>query len=148
VVGRDNVCRSAFGERLLRLRLAGLPVEVASVGYVPRRSASPCAATLAAAAEFGVDLAGHGSNALSAGHLERADVLILLDEDTEWRLRQMSPDFAAEVVTLPGVEGAGPETFPAIAAALTRLADVVAQGLQSQPRPEATDVEAPRWQAA
>jgi predicted ATP-grasp superfamily ATP-dependent carboligase/protein-tyrosine-phosphatase len=148
VVGRDNVCRSAFGERLLRLRLAGLPVEVTSAGYVPRRSASPGAAAFAGAAEYGVDLAGHSSEALSAGQLERADALILLDEDTEWRLRQMSPDFAAEVVALPGIDGGGPETFPAIAAALTRLADVVEQTLRSHPSPGTTDVEAPRWQAA
>lgn len=148
VVGRDNVCRSAFGERLLRLRLAGLPVELTSVGYVPRRSAIPCAATIAAAAQFGVDLIGHRSNALSTGHLERADALIVFDEDTEWRLRQKSPYFAAELVTLPGIEGGGSETFPAIAAALTRLADVVEQGLQSRPRPDSTDVEAPRWRTA
>lgn len=129
LVGRDNVCRSAFGERLLRLRLAGLAVEVASAGHVPRRGASPSAAAVAAAAEFGVDLAGHRSGALSVAELERADALILLDDDAEWRLRQMSPDFAAELVALPGIPGAGPEAFPALAAALTRLARVVEDGL-------------------
>lgn len=125
LVGRENVCRSAFGERLLRLRLAGLPVELVSVGYVPKRSAVPSPATVAAAAQFGIDLAGHGSTPLSIRDLERADALILFDDDTEWRLRQMSPDFDAKVVTLPGVEGDGPEAFPAIAAALTRLAAAV-----------------------
>ncbi|MGZ8284465.1 MAG: carboxylate--amine ligase [Allosphingosinicella sp.] len=148
LVGRDNVCRSAFGERLLRLRLAGLPVEVVSVGYVPRRPASPSAATVAAAAQFGVDLAGHHSKALSPARLQRADALILLDEDTEWRLRQMAPDFAAEVVTLPGIDGAGPETFPALAAALTRLARAVEEGLSLRPQEAAAGAAAPCRQAA
>lgn len=131
-VGRDNVCRSAFGERLLRLRLAGLPVEVGSAGHVPRRGVYPNATTLAAAREFGVDLAGHSSNALSVRDLERADALILFDEDAEWRLRQMSPDFTAEIVTLPDLTGAGPEGFSAIAAALTRFAAVVEQSCRAQ----------------
>ena len=133
LVGRDNVCRSAFGERLLRLRLAGLPVEVTSVGHVPRRGEFPSASACSAAAEFGVDLSRHSSNALSVAHLERADVLILFDDDTEWRLRQMSPEFAAEIVTLPGIVASGTEAFPAIAAALTRLARVVAEGLGPRP---------------
>ena len=148
VVGRDNVCRSAFAERLLRLRLAGLPVEVVSAGYVPRRSASPSAATFAAAAEFGVDLAGHSSNALSVGQLDGADALILLDEDTEWRLRQMSPDFPAEVVTLPGAGGDGAEGFPAIAAALARLARAVEDGLAPRPLRGDAVATAPCRQAA
>ncbi len=148
LVGRDNVCRSAFGERLLRLRLAGLPVEVASAGYVPKRSASPDAATLEAAAECGIELAGHRSEAVSAAHLERADALILLDDDTEWRLRQIAPDFTAEVVILAGIDGAGPKSFPAIAAVLTRLAQAVEQGLKPRPGPEATGAVSPRRQAA
>jgi protein-tyrosine-phosphatase len=148
LVGRDNVCRSAFGERLLRLRLSGLPVEVASFGYVPRRSAAPGPATVAAAAQFGVDLAGHSSNALTTTCLERSDALILLDDDTEWRLRQMSPDFTAEIVTLPGVDGSGPETFAAIAAALTRLAQALEAGLSAErPEPE-SEPGAPCRQAA
>lgn len=148
VVGRDNVCRSAFAERLLRLRLAGLPVEVVSAGYVPRRAALPSPATFAAAAEYGVDLAGHSSNALSVGQLECADALILLDDDTEWRLRQMSPGFPAEMVTLPGAGGDGPQSFPAIAAALTRLARAVEDGLDPRPHRAEAAAAAPCRQAA
>ncbi|MEO7177969.1 MAG: ATP-grasp domain-containing protein [Allosphingosinicella sp.] len=148
LVGRENVCRSAFGEQLLRLRLAGLPVEVISAGYVPKRSAVPCPATVAAASQFGIDLAGHGSTPLATRDLERADALILFDDDTEWRLRQVSPDFAAEVVTLPGVEGAGPETFPAIAAALTRLARAVEDSLAPLMQEPAAEAGTPCRQAA
>ncbi|HEX8468001.1 MAG TPA: ATP-grasp domain-containing protein [Allosphingosinicella sp.] len=148
LVGRDNVCRSAFGERLLRLRLAGLPVEVVSAGYIPRRGEFPSGSTFAAAAEFGVDLSRHSSSALSIAQLRRADALILLDDDTEWRLRQMSPDFAAEVMTLPGIEGSGPETFPAIAAALTRLAEAVEEELNPRRRRTAAGTAAPCRQAA
>ncbi|HEX8571496.1 MAG TPA: ATP-grasp domain-containing protein [Allosphingosinicella sp.] len=149
VVGRDNVCRSAFAERLLRLRLAGLPVEIASAGYVPRRGAFPSAATLAAASALGVNLSGHSSRALSADELERADALILLDDDTEWRLRQMCPDFAAEVVTLPDAED-GPAGFETIAAVLGRLAVVVEASFRSAARPAEPPVHAPsaRPQAA
>jgi predicted ATP-grasp superfamily ATP-dependent carboligase/protein-tyrosine-phosphatase len=148
LVGRDNVCRSAFGERLLRLRLAGLPVEIASAGYVPRRGESPSASTLSAAREFGVDLAGHGSSSLSVADLERADALILLDDDAEWRLRQIAPDFTAEMVTLPGIDDSGTNSFPAIAAALTRLARVVEDGLSPSPQGAAPAVAAPCRQAA
>jgi predicted ATP-grasp superfamily ATP-dependent carboligase/protein-tyrosine-phosphatase len=148
LVGRDNVCRSAFGERLLRLRLAGLPVEIVSAGYIPRRGEFPSPSTLAAAAEFGVDLSRHSSNAVSMAHLQRSDALILLDDDTEWRLRQMCPDFEAEVVTLPGMNGSGRETFPAIAAALNRLARVVESELIPRPGPSGARTGAHCRQAA
>jgi protein-tyrosine-phosphatase len=134
-IGRDNVCRSAFAERLLRLRLAGLPVEVASAGFVPRRGALPDATTLASAAQLGVDLGGHSSNALSVADLEQADALILFDGDTEWRLRQMSPGFTGEVITLPDLDIAGPSAFPTIAAGLSRLAGLLAEQLRPQTRP-------------
>jgi len=139
VIGRDNVCRSAFAERLLKLRLAGLPVEIVSAGFVPKRGAFPDATTSGAAAAFGVDLSGHSSNALSVGELERADALILFDDDTEWRLRQMSPDFAGEIVTLPGLADSGTRDFEAIAAALVRLAGVVERSFRPLPRPVASE---------
>ncbi|HEU0133709.1 MAG TPA: ATP-grasp domain-containing protein [Allosphingosinicella sp.] len=142
VVGRDNVCRSAFGERLLRLRLAGLAVEIGSAGYEPKRGLAPSESTVSAAARFGVDLAGHRSSAMSVEQLERADALILIDDDMEWRLRQMSPAFTGEVVTLLDGRADGAETFPAIAAALTRLAAVVkgshvpgARAAEAEPSP-------------
>jgi predicted ATP-grasp superfamily ATP-dependent carboligase/protein-tyrosine-phosphatase len=143
VVGRDNVRRSAFGERLLRLRLVGLPVAIASAGYMPRRGAFPTLATVNAAGEFGVDLSGHSSNALSPEQLERADALILLDADAEWRLRQMCPDFTAETVTL-----AEPDSFANIAAALERLASVVRRSFHPLPQPPAAGEAAPARQAA
>jgi predicted ATP-grasp superfamily ATP-dependent carboligase/protein-tyrosine-phosphatase len=142
VVGRDNVCRSAFGERLLRLRLAGLPVQISSAGHVPRRGLYPSPATVSAAAEYGVDLSGHSSSAVLLNDLERADALILLDEDSEWRLRQMWPDFTAEVVTLTDLGGEGTQSFPALAAALERLASVVGQSLRPAPPPPAFGGEA------
>ena len=150
VVGRDNICRSAFGERLLRLRLAGLPVEISSAGFMPRRGVHPSAATLAAAGIQGVNLAGHSSNALSVKDIERADALILLDDDAEWRIRQMVPDFGAEIVTVADLGEGRIEAFPAIAAALTRLASVVEERLRPGPPPPAglADAPAPRRQAA
>lgn len=144
VVGRDNVCRSAFAERLLRQRLAGLPVAIASAGHVPKRGTLPSPATLAAAAEFGVDLSGHSSNTLSPGDLEQADALILLDADSEWRLRQICPDFTAETVSL-----AEPDSFANIAAALERLASVVRRSFQPRPQtPDADEAAPARRQAA
>jgi protein-tyrosine-phosphatase len=135
VIGRDNVRRSAFGERLLRLRLAGLPVEIASAGFVPRRGALPDPTPFSAAAQLGVDLAGHSSGALSVATLERADAVILFGDDTEWRLRQLSPGFTGEVVTLSDLgddEGSG--DLAAIAAALSRLARVLSEQLCPPPR--------------
>jgi predicted ATP-grasp superfamily ATP-dependent carboligase/protein-tyrosine-phosphatase len=148
LVGRDNVCRSAFGHGLLRLRLAGLPVEIVSAGYEPRRGLFPSASTVGSAAALGVNLSGHCSSAVTPEQLERADALILFDDRTEWRLRQMSPDFTAEVVTLPGIEGAGPEAFPAIAAALTRLARLVEEGYRPATAKSRAPAGPPRRQAA
>jgi hypothetical protein len=54
----------------------------------------------------------HSSNALSPRDLEQADALILLDADTEWRLRQMCPDFTAEVVTLEELRGSRYPVLP------------------------------------
>lgn len=129
VVGRDNICRSAFAEHFLRLRLDGLPVELASAGYEPKRGESPSGPAITAAARHGVDLDGHRSDAISAERIDRCDALILLDDDIEWRLRQMAPDFAAEVIALHVEPDAGPEAFPALDTALTRLARAMAQGL-------------------
>jgi predicted ATP-grasp superfamily ATP-dependent carboligase/protein-tyrosine-phosphatase len=145
VVGRDNVARSAFGERLLRLRLAGLPVSIASAGYMPRRGDFPSLAVTRAAAELGVDLSAHSSEALSPERLEQADALILLDADAGWRLRQMCPDFTAETVSV-----ADSDSLPAIAAALERLASVVRRSFDPQPEtPAAAGQTAPaRRQAA
>jgi protein-tyrosine-phosphatase/predicted ATP-grasp superfamily ATP-dependent carboligase len=143
LIGRDNICRSPFAERLLRLRLTGLPIEIASAGFVPVRGVSPRASTLSAAARLGIDLSGHRSNALSLNQLERADALILFDEDAEWRLRQMSPDFTAEVVALTDLDG-GTGAFPDIAAALERLANVVERSFRPEPGPPVLDGAAPR----
>lgn len=143
VVGRDNVRRSAFGERLLRLRFAGMPVAIASAGYMPRRDALPSPATLDRAAEFGIDLSGHRSRALSPEELEQADALILLDADAEWRLRQMCPGFTAETVMV-----AGPDSLAAIAAALERLASVVQGHFHPTSQPPAAREAAPARQAA
>ncbi|MEA3064864.1 MAG: hypothetical protein QOJ27_1310 [Sphingomonadales bacterium] len=142
VVGRDNICRSAFAGRLLQLRLAGLPIEVASGGYMPRRGVHPSLATLTAASEFGVDLSGHSSNALSFLDVEQADALILVDGDSEWRLRQMCPDFGAEIVNLSDLGGTASDAFPAIAAALERFAGVIVQSLRPVPPPPAFGGEA------
>lgn len=67
-------------------------------------------------------------------HLDEADALILLDGDTEWRLRQMSPGFTGEVITLPDFEAAGPGAFPTIADGLSRLAGLLAEQLCPQSR--------------
>ena len=60
----------------------------------------------------------------------------------------MSPEFAAEVVTLPGIADSGTEAFPAIAAALTRLARVVAEGLGQRPDGVPASADSPCRQAA
>jgi protein-tyrosine-phosphatase len=115
---------------------------------MPRRGASPSTASVAAARSFGVDLSGHRSSALLPAELEQADALILLDSDAEWRLRQMCPDYSAETVILAGPNGAGNEVFPAIAAALDRLANVVDQSFRSVPPSPALGAAVPARQAA
>jgi protein-tyrosine-phosphatase len=87
---------------------------------------------VSAAARLGINLSGHKSNALAVKDLEHADAVILFDEDAEWRLRQMCPNFTAEVVTLTDL-GRGTDSFLDIAAALERLASVVEGSFLPQP---------------
>jgi protein-tyrosine-phosphatase/predicted ATP-grasp superfamily ATP-dependent carboligase len=131
VIGRENVCRSPFAEQLLRRLAPG--VEVRSAGLLPLRGAKPAAATIRAAAAFGVDLSGHVSEPLSLESLDATDGYLLLDEDSLWRLRQIAPGFAAEVVRLPDFvrrediletkETDPAEAFGRIEQTLIRLAD-------------------------
>ena len=124
-------------------------VSIASAGHVPKRGALPSLATISAAAPYGVDLSGHSSNALSPSDLEQADALILMDADSEGRLRQMCPGFTAELMVLEPYGGTGTAAFPAIAAALERLASVVERSFRPAPPPPAVDDAAPaRRQAA
>jgi protein-tyrosine-phosphatase len=82
VICTGNLCRSPFGERLLRRRLAelgvrGVAVASAGIGAVP---GTPCPANvLEAAHDWGLDLSGHRSRQLCAGDMEEAGLILTME---------------------------------------------------------------------
>lgn len=76
VVGERNVSRSAFAELLLRAKLG---TEVSSASIVAAEGKQPHPNVVAAAAELGVDLAGHRSRPLDLVELRASDAVLVFD---------------------------------------------------------------------
>lgn len=79
VVCTANICRSAMAEALLARKLAAarVPACVRSAGLLPGGEPPP-AEVAAAAAAFGVDVAGHRSRELTPGDLGDADIVLAM----------------------------------------------------------------------
>ncbi len=91
VVCTGNVCRSPFIERLLRLHLAGSPVEVASAGTgAPAgEPMDPLAADLLTA--LGADPRGHGARQLTRAVVAGADLVLTATRRHRGQVVAMSP---------------------------------------------------------
>jgi len=95
-VCKGNICRSPFAEQYLRgLALPG--IEVDSAGHYPQDGRSSPAAAVAAAKEFGVELAEHRSHTLSAEQVRWADVILIFDEEHDRAVRRAFPDAAGKI---------------------------------------------------
>jgi protein-tyrosine phosphatase len=82
VICTGNLCRSPFGEHLLRRRLAelglhGIAVASAGIGAVPG-TACP-ANVLEAARGWGLDLSGHRSRRVRPGDMEEARLVLTME---------------------------------------------------------------------
>lgn len=76
VLCTGNRFRSPLSEYLLREAVAGLPVDVSSVGTLELGSVGVLPEALELGREFGLDLAPHRTRALASGRLEHADLVI------------------------------------------------------------------------
>lgn len=106
-----NICRSPFAALLAerRLRDRGVEaVEVASAGL--RASQAPVSPpdAVAAAAPYGIDLAGHRARDVSAGEIAGADVIVVMEVAQVEQMRARFPEATDRVHLLPLYEpGAG-----------------------------------------
>ena len=100
-VCKGNICRSPFADILVRNLLPDA-TEVASAGYYPRDGRCCPENAVLAAQEFDVDLSQHRSRLLHRRDIDRADVVLLFDEQNRTRLLQDYP-FASAKLHLLGI---------------------------------------------
>jgi protein-tyrosine phosphatase len=97
LVCTGNVCRSVIAEKLLRrtLAAAGIAAEVGSAGLrteTPGAPADDGAVALLAARGYGTS---HAVRPFQAGMFEAYDLIVALDGNHRWVLRQLAPDATA-----------------------------------------------------
>ena len=100
-VCKGNICRSPFADILVRNLLPDA-TEVASAGYYPHDGRCCPENAVLAAQEFDVDLSQHRSRLLHRRDIDRADVVLLFDEQNRTRLLQDYP-FASAKLHLLGI---------------------------------------------
>lgn len=110
-VCKGNLCRSPFAEHLLRARARGLE-QVASAGYW-REDGRPCPPEAVVAAEaHGLDLSAHRSRRVSEEDLERAEVVLVFDDENRRALAELFPRQRHKLVLLPAAAGQRPVHLP------------------------------------
>jgi protein-tyrosine phosphatase len=104
VVCTGNICRSPIAEGMLRAMLeerlgeaAPLVASACTAGWDGRPATEEA---VAAAAELGVDIAGHRARALRAEHVQAADLVIGMTEDHVEAALALDPRAAERAFTL------------------------------------------------
>ncbi len=97
-VCHGNICRSPYAEVVAR-RLFPATVAVESAGFIGGDRPSPAEA-IQVAAERGLDLAPHRSQALEMDHLRDVDLVFVMDELQRARLVTSRPELADRVLLL------------------------------------------------
>lgn len=104
VVCTGNICRSPIAEGILRglleERLGEAAPLVASAGTAGWEGGTATGEAVAAAAELGVDIAGHRARELRAEHLRAADLVIAMAEEHVEAAVELEPSVADRVFTL------------------------------------------------
>ncbi len=113
IVCTGNICRSPMAEGLLRLRLRerGIPAEVSSTGLVAAGRAVPADA-LAAARRFGVDLDAHRSRVLDRDQLDRADLVLTMEQAHVREVAVLDREHFGRTFTLREIVRRGGEVGP------------------------------------
>ncbi|GBC86233.1 Protein-arginine-phosphatase [bacterium HR12] len=133
VVCTGNVCRSPIAEGFLRTvleeRLGDDAPLVASAGTAGWEGAPATPEAVAAAAELGVDIAGHRARALRAEHVLAADLVVTMTREQRDEVAEEVPAARARVFTLKELvrsleaEPIPPDVSERSPSALARLAD-------------------------
>ena len=100
VVCTGNVCRSPMAEGLLRKLVRDRDchgnIVVESAGTFPVEGASASVDAIETASEEGVDIRGHVARPLSARMVERADLILTMEEEHRERLVAAFPGVKAK----------------------------------------------------
>ncbi|MDX8409736.1 MAG: low molecular weight protein-tyrosine-phosphatase [Mariprofundales bacterium] len=102
MVCSGNICRSPFAEIYLRHRLqqAGAFAEVFSRGILEMRNHSAPDNGIAVAAEMGLDLSTHHSTKLEPADLDRAALVMIMEQQHRQYLAQMRPAVIGKIFFL------------------------------------------------
>ncbi len=130
-----NICRSPMAAALMRHRISELglsdQVEVLSAGIWAREGEPASQGAALALEPRGISLAGHHSTAMSAALLERANIILVMEETHRRFLFHLDPKHLRKVFLLTEMigrneeiadpYGGSPEEYAATADELDRL---------------------------
>ncbi|MFC2969039.1 arsenate reductase/protein-tyrosine-phosphatase family protein [Acidimangrovimonas pyrenivorans] len=105
VVCTGNICRSPAGERLLAAALPGIRVGSAGLGAVVGAAADP--ETAAAAAERGLDLAGHVARQFTAALARDHALILVMEPGQRDEIRRLYPQFSGRTMMFDQWTGGG-----------------------------------------
>ncbi len=95
-----------------QFKAAGVEVEVFSRGLLALPNQHPPEVAQQAAAEFGIDLSSHASQPLLGADLDRAGLVLVMDQDQRRRLFKARPACISKVFLLSQFAGGGPVHDP------------------------------------
>lgn len=107
MVCAGNICRSPFAEFYMRQKLAeqGLEGEVFSRGLLLMPGKKVPEAGLKMGLEFGVDMSAHMSQALLTPDMDRAALVLVMEQKQRLHLMKKSPAHVSKVMLLSQMNG-------------------------------------------
>lgn len=134
-----NVCRSPLAERYARAN-AGVAARFDSAGFIEAEGRPSPDAAVRAARDHGVDLATHRSRRVTAGTLDRSDLVVVMDVRNYRRLRREFPGrrawflrpFAGDGVAIEDPHGEGAATFATVYGQVVAAVDGLLAALEER----------------
>ena len=140
---RGNICRSPLAEYIAKRELPDCTVS--SAGFYPKTGRSSPVNMQRAASNIGVDLAAHRSRQITAGMVECADLILIMDRNNYRAMLDAFPAAQSKVTFLglfasePAIEICDPYDLPVKeATAISRIIEDATTNLAAllKPQPE------------
>jgi len=114
VICAGNLCRSPFAEAYMRqqLKAAGVEAEVFSRGLLVLPNQRPPDVAQQTATEFGIDLSAHASQPLLSTDLDRAGLVLVMDQNQRRHLLKIRPACISKIFLLSQFAGGNPVHDP------------------------------------